>query len=457
MAVILMIFVLVVVERHRYLFAIKRIDSLASSFDFEEILRSRQANPQFKTLIVKFPQLFLDFSLGLKNHLPMRLSGILFFFILSMSFSRLASAYPDFIGYGYSSCLLCHFNGHGNGPLTDYGRGVFASEIVSKGYMDSKTTDDELSQSSGFLGKKPLPWWFRPGFKYRGLWFQSNPGSEQTMKKLIHMQADASLALLFDQDQKYAMVMSYGYYPVPANLKNDPNKPTEFLSREHYFRWMKNDNLTLFAGLMDKAYGIRIVDHTAYSRGKVGVAQNDQTYGMMAMYRKEPWEFTPHLFIGNLAQNSDQRQKGFSFMAERDIHQYFRLGGSFMMSENEYVNWTRMAAHSKYGYGKGNSLLTEAGLIMNKPKSGSGKTGGYGLAQSMALIKRGYFFLSQIEYYNQTLSTKSPDNLKWTFGLLAFPYLKTEFRLTVVNGRDLSDESVVGDSWTIQTQLHFSL
>ena len=116
-----------------------------------------------------------------------------------------------------------------------------------------------------------------------------------------------------------------------------------------------------------------------------------------------------------------------------------------------------MAGHAKYGYGKGNSLLTETGIIMNKPKSGDAKNGAYGLAQSMALIKRGYFFLSQVEYYNQTMSTKSPDNLKWTFGLLAFPYLKTEFRFTVVNGRDLSDDTVVGDSWSVQTQLHLSL
>lgn len=387
----------------------------------------------------------------------MRPVGILILSLFTLFFSNFASAYPDFIGYGYSSCMLCHYNGHGNGPLTDYGRGVFASEIASKGYYGPNVTDEELSQRSGFLGKKQLPWWFRPGFKYRGLWFQSNPGSEQTMKKFVNMQADASLALLFDQDQKYAVVMSYGYYPVPGSLKNDPNKPTDFLSREHYFRWMKNDNLTWFIGLMDKAYGIRITDHTAYSRLKVGVAQNDQTYGVMAMYRKEPWEFTPHAFIGNLAQVSEQRQKGFSFIAERDMHQYLRVGGSMMLSENNYVNWTRMAAHSKYGYGKGNSLLTEAGLIFNKPKSGGGKNGGYGLAQSMSLIKRGYFFLSQIEYYNQTLSTKSADNLKWTFGLLAFPFLKTEFRLTVVNGRDLSDETVVGDSWMIQTQLHLSL
>lgn len=406
----------------------------------------------FRTIVLLIDKHFLDFSLGFYNDHFMLSRLIIFLLIAKTAFS-----YPDFIGYGYSSCMLCHFNSQGNGPLTDYGRGVFASEIVSKGYLPSNISDEELSERSGFLGKTKIPWWIRPGFKYRGLWFQSNPGSEGTVKKYIHMQADASVAFQFDQDQKYVFVGSWGYYPVPASLKNDPNRPSDWISREHYFRWIKDDNLTFYVGLMDKAYGIRLVDHTSFSRSKVGVAQNDQTHGIMTVYRKEPWEITPHVFMGNMAQPSDLRQKGFSIVAERDMHQYFRLGTSAMMSQNDYVSWLRAAGHSKYGYGKGNSLLSEFGFIQNKPKSGTSKTGGYALAESLALIKRGYFFLSQVEYYNQTLSTKSSDNLKWTFGLLMFPYLKTETRLTLVNGRDLSDDTVVGDSWLLQAQIHFSL
>lgn len=375
-------------------------------------------------------------------------------FLLSGS---LAYSYADFIGYGYSSCMTCHYNGQGNGPLNDYGRGVFAAEVISKDLMNSKTTDEELSEKSGFLGKKPLPWWFRPGFKYRGLWFQTNPGSKEVTNKFVHMQADMSAAFHFDQDQKWILVTTFGYYPVPASLKNDPNKPTDWISREHYLRYLKNDNLTLFFGLMDKAFGIRTVDHTAFSRSKTGLAQNDQSYGVMAIYRKEPWEYTTHLFAGNLAQDSELRQKGISLMAEKDLNQFHRIGSSFMMSENNYINWTRLSGHSKLGFGKGNSFLTEAGLIQNKPKNGEIKNGGYAIAQSMALIRRGYFFLSQAEYYNQTLSTKSPDNLKWTFGLVMFPYLKTEYRFTFINGRDLSDESASGDSWVAQMQLHLSL
>lgn len=366
-------------------------------------------------------------------------------------------AYTDFIGYGYSTCMTCHYNSHGNGPLNDYGRGVFAAEIASKGFMNPNITDEELSNRSGFLGSTPLPWWFRPGLKYRGLWFQTNPGTKEPTNKFIHMQADLSAVFHFDQDQKWVLVSSFGYYPVPESLKNSPNKPSDFISREHYLRYLKSDNLILFFGLMDKAFGIRTIDHTAFSRSKTGLAQNDQSYGIMSVYKKDPWEYTFHFFLGNLSQSAELRQKGLSLIAEKDLNQFHRVGSSFLMSENNFVNWLRLAGHSKLGFGKGNSFLAEVGLIQNKPKTGEIKNGGYALAQSMALIKRGYFFLSQAEYYNQTLSTKSPDNLKWTFGLVMFPYLKTEYRLTVINGRDLSDESASGDSWIAQMQLHLSL
>lgn len=402
-------------------------------------------------------KVLLDFSRVLKNDSSMKYCILFLVWFVSLCYPIYVQAYADFIGYGYSSCMTCHYNGQGNGPLNDYGRGVFAAEVISKSFMKSTVTDEELSEKSGFLGKTSLPWWFRPGVKYRGLWFQTNPGSKEALSKFVTMQADASAVIHFDQDQKWVFVSSFGYYPVPANLKNDPNKPSEWISREHYLRYLKNDNLIFFVGLMDKAFGIRTVDHTAFSRVKTGLAQNDQTHGVMTTYKMEPWDYTAHAFLGNLSQDADLRQKGFSLMAEKDLHQFHRIGSSFMMSQNDYVNWLRVSAHSKLGFGKGNSFLTEAGYLQNKPKSGATKNGGYAMAQSMALIRRGFFFLSQAEYFNQSLSTKSPDNLKWTFGLVSFPYLKTEFRLTLVNGRDLSDETTAGDSWAAQMQLHLSL
>ncbi|MBC7464797.1 MAG: hypothetical protein H7256_02295, partial [Bdellovibrio sp.] len=47
------------------------------------------------------------------------------FLILLLPF--LANAYPDFISYGYRTCITCHYNGQGGGALNDYGRAVWAS------------------------------------------------------------------------------------------------------------------------------------------------------------------------------------------------------------------------------------------------------------------------------------------------------------------------------------------
>jgi hypothetical protein len=79
------------------------------------------------------------------------------------------------------------------------------------------------------------------------------------------------------------------------------------------------------------------------------------------------------------------------------------------------------------------------------------------MLQSLLAITRGYNILSQIEYYNATLSSESTDQFKWSFGLLAFPMPRVEFRAGFVNGRNINDTSVNADAWMLQSQLHLSL
>jgi hypothetical protein len=56
----------------------------------------------------------------------------LFIFTISLAlFSIKAKAYPDFISYGYKSCMTCHYSGAGSGQLNDYGWALFASEFTS--------------------------------------------------------------------------------------------------------------------------------------------------------------------------------------------------------------------------------------------------------------------------------------------------------------------------------------
>ena len=76
-----------------------------------------------------------------------------------------ATAYPAYIGTGYSSCLTCHYNPLGNGPINPYGRAVQATEMA--GNLFGRDLE-ELANNSGFVFG-PLPDGLQFQGSFRGL------------------------------------------------------------------------------------------------------------------------------------------------------------------------------------------------------------------------------------------------------------------------------------------------
>lgn len=382
---------------------------------------------------------------------------ILLIFLLSVA--ERVSAYPEFIGYKYASCLTCHFNGHGNGPLNDYGRALFAAEIGGRLFSGGRT-DEQLGEASGFLGSVQLPFWIRPGIKARQLLLRNNPPKSDEEARNITMQADFNLAIFFDRDQKYGFVGSYGYVPVPQRLQLQASGQDveEWISREHYLRVQYSEDLWIYAGMMDKVYGIRHVNHTAYSRAKTGLAQNDQAHGVIAHYIQPTWEASVNLFAGNLYQDADLRQQGLSAMYEREILEAWRLGVSGLYSSNEYVKNSRLGIQSRYGFGHGSAILIDTGLIINSPKSGDSKNGYYIWSEAIQRLVRGYNFFVTGQAYKDDMKGDRPDQVRTGFGLLIFPLQRFEWRVELENSRRFTDNNEVQkDTWAFLTQLHLSL
>lgn len=369
-------------------------------------------------------------------------------------FTNAASAYPEFIGYKYSSCITCHYNGQGNGPLNDYGRALWSAEIAGR---VSNASAEQLGESSGFLGKKELPWWIRPGIKARGLYYKMNPpgGRERT----ILMQAEANVAVFFDQDQKYAFIGSYGYAPtMPGTLTNQGKKPNDWISREHYFRVAAIENLWLYLGMMDKVYGIRIANHTAFSRSKVGVAMNDQSHGVIAHYIQPKWEATINGFVGNLYQEAELRQKGVSTLLEYELKEAWRIGVTGLASQSDVVKNIRYGALTKYGFGDGAAILFEAGHIQNIPKIGETRKGYYVYSEAIKKIVRGYHVFVTGQAYKERMIQGKADTIVGGFGILMFPMARVELRFDVENGRSYSNLSdLQSQYWNLMAQLHLSL
>ena len=105
-------------------------------------------------------------------------------------------AYPQFASFGYRSCLVCHYNPMGNGPLNDYGRAVSASAISSRELYSKTTKDSEIAEkSSFFFGAFNKNTWLVPSIDYRGIQIESAVNKDDGTSRFINMQGSISLAL----------------------------------------------------------------------------------------------------------------------------------------------------------------------------------------------------------------------------------------------------------------------
>ena len=351
----------------------------------------------------------------------------------------------------------------GGGPLTDYGRSLFATEITARTFVSNKTTDDELGDRAGFLGSYELPYWLRPGFKYRGLFLKSNLGAKDSVDRFIQMQADVNVAVALDKKNNAVLVASYGYVPTPRRFATSSatEKPANWISKEIYFRWQVLKNFWTYIGLMDKAFGIRHPDHTAFSRGYsgFGLNQNDQTHGLLLHYNQKRYDLVSHIFMGNLNQDKELRQAGFSLMGEYFVTEAIGLGSSILRSQNEFVKWERTALHSKVSFAKGKSVLAEIGTRTDTPLQSNtqdAQTGFYTYIQTMINIDRGYNFFSTYQTYKDTLTSDGTTRNRLGVGLLMFPWYKTEFRLEILNDRTVIPTNTSGDTWSGLAQVHLS-
>lgn len=171
-----------------------------------------------------------------------QISIVSVFILFTLLLTGRAQAYPDFIGYAYSSCITCHYNGLGGGALNDYGRALFATEITARDVFPKKMDEEEIAEYSGFLGKKKLPWWFRPGLKYRGLWLKSNPGATATTEHFINMQNDVNLNFFLDKRQNLSVITTASYMGTEPVGSGYYGKQNIWFAREYYLRWKQSNN-----------------------------------------------------------------------------------------------------------------------------------------------------------------------------------------------------------------------
>ncbi|MEZ0391936.1 MAG: hypothetical protein ACAH59_06960 [Pseudobdellovibrionaceae bacterium] len=378
---------------------------------------------------------------------------------LLLLLAPLAFGYATFIGYGYSSCLTCHINGQGAGPLNDYGRALWSAEIASRALYPKSMTDEEIAAQSGFLGSVELPTWFRPYFKYRELHLTRNFRGPNEIKSFYRMQQDLGLTVS-DSVGKYLATITYGN--LNERSEGTPNK--RYLAREYYLRAEIVETWWLYVGLMEKVFGIRRVEHTSNQRSPQGfnyylnsTTGHAQSEGVMVQKIAENWEFTGNVFWGNPHDIPEVRHKGAGFMTERDVGEKQRLGASYQNAKSEINERELYALHYRQGFTKGAGMIFEYGFINNADVGQQKTRGSYNLLEALVPFTRGYNLRTEVERYNADFKASVADQWRWSVGILAFPIPRLELRADVENRRAFSNQTVEDDNWTFLGQIHVSL
>jgi hypothetical protein len=377
-----------------------------------------------------------------------------------MLFSAQAYAYPQFIGKGYQACLTCHYNPFGNGALTDYGRGVSANVIADRLFISPQTTDEQLGENSGFFYSKPSQKWFRPSLDYRGIQLDRDINKERPNRKYIHMQMEANVTLKFGATDNYIASFTQGVIPRNSARLNENGEQQEIhFSREHYIGYRPLPELGIYLGKMDKIFGLRIPDHTAFSKKNTNLNQYSSAKGALVHWGREAFDIGVQLFNGegDIEKKASEQTKGHAVQAEYSFWEKSRTGISLLNEKDIDDNERRlMALHSKIGVGNGSSVMIEIGQQHYQAIGKEEQQSRYFFMQNHILLHRGFYFMLTLEQY-QPNTAKGLEYYVLSPGLQYFPWQGVEIRAELSNQRIFNDDNsnpVSDDSWNFLGQLH---
>jgi hypothetical protein len=379
---------------------------------------------------------------------------ILSLILLAFLQPRISHGYASFAGYGYNSCLTCHFNPQGNGPLNDYGRAVSAVAISARPpFLPERITDDELGEASGFFGPfLQLPSWLRLSADFRGLGLYNG-----TTYRFIPMQLEGSLILKTPRNAFYGVVTA-GYIPAPAAYSEERRRTVPvFISREHYVAWRPTSWFLLQGGMMDSPFGIRLAEHTAFSRSKTGLNQNDQAHTLLVMFPTRILEASVYATVGNLYQSPPLRQQGGGMHLDFKLNESTTVGASGMWTRNDYRERQMISLNSRIGAGKGSTVVFDTGLVRSAPYSAAATLGHYGVLQHSLALFRGFHLLSMLEYWAENAFGSSVRTVRFSPGIQYFLLQRLELRLDFSASRDFGSTEVNSDVLQLMPQVHIWL
>jgi len=190
--------------------------------------------------------------------------------VLSISVLALAAnakAEPIFLSRQYTRCITCHYSPTGGGLLTPYGRSLSRQELSTTGRSQpGHAAGNEEGFLWGVVGKGLGP--LQLGLDLRPAHLKVDFGGPDVERDFF-MNADLLAAVRIRNWTLYGEV---GRRPLTEGSEID--------SYEYWVAHQSEQGLGFRVGRFLPAYGVRVADHTAYTRAPLGFDTRDQVYGL---------------------------------------------------------------------------------------------------------------------------------------------------------------------------------
>lgn len=178
-----------------------------------------------------------------------------------------AEAEPIFLSRQYARCITCHYSPTGGGLLTPYGRSLSRQELSTTGRSQpGRPVGNEEGFLWGALGKSLGP--VQLGLDLRPAHLKVDFGGPDVERNFF-MNADLLAAVRLKNWTLYGEV---GRRPLDEGSEID--------SYEYWVARQPEQGFGFRVGRFLPAYGLRVADHTAFTRAPLGFDNRDQVYGL---------------------------------------------------------------------------------------------------------------------------------------------------------------------------------
>lgn len=279
-----------------------------------------------------------------------------------------AFAYPQFQLSKDQTCTGCHLKPSGGGLLNENGMNV-AENISQLG------TKPEL-----MYGAIPLPDWLSVGGDVRSiLGYVQAP---QRYLLWLLMQGDVQAAARVKNFTIYATVGAR-----PAEKFNE--NTTHVWSEEHFLQWQQDENgregVFVRVGRFMPVFGLRMVEHTLYTRRYGGTELFSDTYGASVSYVSSAFEVHGTAFLKDPLIDPVRLGNGGAVYGEYRIDDKTQVGAGGMFEITSFDQKYRGEITAKRYIPQADILLQGELQLVNPHVSG------YGYRQLVGNVMATYF------------------------------------------------------------------